>query len=66
MNTLSIETARQFLNQHFKLFIEKQKEAGYNCEIILNNGSLDEQAKQHFYIQFCKENECSKCYKIIC
>ncbi|PKL87785.1 MAG: hypothetical protein CVV23_13495 [Ignavibacteriae bacterium HGW-Ignavibacteriae-2] len=65
MDEISVQRAEQILNQHFKLFLEKQKEAGYQCQILLDS-KFNYENHNYFYVQFCKENECAKCYKITC
>ena len=65
MENLSLEKAEQFLNDHFKLFLDKQKEAGYDCEIIIRP-EFFENSSHYFLIQFYKENEASKFFKIVC
>ncbi len=65
MESLSIQKAQKFLDENFKTFLDKKREAGYNCEIILHHKESREN-DNYFYIQFRKENESSKCYKVVC
>jgi hypothetical protein len=66
MQHISHEEAQHFLETHFKLFIEKQREAGYECQIIIDEQFIPTASRPYFYVQFCKDQECAKCYKIVC
>jgi hypothetical protein len=66
MQYISHEEAQQFLETHFKLFLDKQKEAGYECQIIIDSPHQHTSTRPYFYVQFCKDQECAKCYKIVC
>ena len=65
MDSFSVEKAQDFLNEHFKLFIDKKREEGYECKIVFDD-ELSDTHKNYFYIQFCKDNGCKKCYKVVC
>lgn len=65
MESISIEKAQEFLDEHFKLFLDKKREEGYECEILIDEAD-SEVEHNYFYVQFCKENGCKKCYKVVC
>jgi hypothetical protein len=65
MHRLSIKEADNFLNEHFKLFIEKKLEEGFNYRIELTSDKINHEP-DCFYVKFWNDNECPKNYKIIC
>lgn len=61
----TFEQAYQILEKYFYLFVEKQKKAGYQVQILLDEIKQSEEAEQnYFYVRFWKENQQSKFYKI--
>ena len=57
--------ANNFLNEHFKLFLEKKREEGFTYQIELSYEIIDDDIN-YFYIKFCNDAGCPKNYKIVC
>jgi hypothetical protein len=65
MQKLSIKEAEEFLNEHFKLFLEKKMAEGYSYQIELSPNS-NESYTGYFYVKFCNESGNPENYKIVC
>lgn len=64
MHKISIKEADNFLNEHFKLFLEKKLEEGYTYRIELLPDELNT-ADNYFYVKFFNDSGCLKDYKIV-
>ena len=64
MHRISMEEADNFLNEHFKLFLEKKLEEGYTYRIELSSNEID-RADKYFYVKFFNKTGCPKDYKIV-
>ncbi len=64
MHRISMEEADNFLNEHFKLFLEKKLEEGYTYRIELTSDDLDTVDK-YFYVKFFNNSGSPKDYKIV-
>jgi hypothetical protein len=65
MQKLSIKEADNFLNEHFKLFIEKKLEEGFNYRIVLSSDNNNPDP-DYFYVKFWNDSGNPKNYKIVC
>ncbi|MCK5087319.1 MAG: hypothetical protein KAQ90_07355 [Melioribacteraceae bacterium] len=64
MERITKVEAKNILEKYFKLFVEKQKQSGYDVEIIL--AKRDKEVASHFYVRFNKGHDHSRYYKIMC
>lgn len=65
MHQLSMKEANNFLNEYFKLFLEKKLEEGFTYHIELSSKTNDDD-NGYFYVKFCNDAGCPKNYKIVC
>ncbi len=56
MQRLSVQEADNFLNEHFKLFIKKKLEEGFNYRIELTPDSKNPDT-DYFYVKFWNDSE---------
>jgi hypothetical protein len=64
MHRISIKEADNFLNEHFKLFLEKKLEEGCTYQIELSPDEPNT-ADNFFYVKFFDDSGCPKDYKIV-